>query len=77
MVLIDLTKAFDSVHGESLWKISKKIGCLLKFVNNIRSFHDGMFGCVLDNDVISTPFNVTQGTKAASSTRCSLASSSL
>jgi len=27
MVFIDLTKAFDSVHREGLWKILKKIGC--------------------------------------------------
>ena len=63
MVFIDLTKAFDSVHREGLWKILKKIGCPQKFVNIIRSFHDGMRGCVLDNGETSAPFTITSGTK--------------
>ena len=63
MVFIDLTKAFDSVHGEGLWKVLKKIGCPPKFINIIRSLHDGMLGCVLDNGEMSAPFNVTHGTK--------------
>jgi len=33
MVFIELTKAFDSVQQEGLWKILKKIGCPPKFIN--------------------------------------------
>ena len=63
MIFIDLTKAFDSVNREGLWKILRKIGCPQKFVNIIRSFHDGMMGCVLDNGEASAPFRVPHGTK--------------
>jgi hypothetical protein len=63
MVFIDLTKAFDSVHRQGLWKILRKIGCPQKFVNIIQSFHDGMRGCVLDNGETSSPFTITSGTK--------------
>ena len=45
MTFIDLTKAFDSVHREGLWRVLKKIGCPDKFVSIVRSFHDGMIGC--------------------------------
>jgi len=59
MVFIDLNKAFDSVHREGLRNILKKIDCTSKFVNTIRSFHDGILGCVLDNSAISASFKVT------------------
>ena len=63
MVFIDLTKAFDTVNREGLWKILRKIGCPQKFTNIIRSFHDGMVGRVLDCGETSAPFPVTHGTK--------------
>ena len=62
MIFIDLTKTFDSVHIEVLWRILKKIGCPQKFINIIQSFHDGIQGCVLNNGSISTHFGVTSGT---------------
>jgi len=46
MVLIDLTKAFDSVNEQGLWLILHNIGCPGKFINIIRSFHEGMKGQV-------------------------------
>jgi len=63
MVFIDLTKAFDTVNREGLWKILRKIGCPQKFTNIFRSLHDGMVGRVLDNGETSAPFLVTHGTK--------------
>ena len=63
MTFIDLTKVFDSVHREGLWKVLKKIGCPDKFVSIVRSFHDGMMGCVLDDGEISSPFDISHGTK--------------
>ena len=45
-VFIDLTKAFDSVSRDGLWKILGKIGCPAKFINIIRSFHCGMMARV-------------------------------
>ena len=73
MIFIDLTKAFDSVHQEGLWKI------LMKFTNIIRSFHDEMHGCVLDNGATSAPFIITNGrllNKDAYLPRCYSVSSS-
>ena len=49
MTFIDLIKAFESVHREGHWRILKNIGCPDKFVSIVRSFHDGMMGCILDN----------------------------
>ena len=58
IVFVDLTKAFDSVSREGLWKILAKAGCPPRLVNIIRSFHDGMVGRVVDQGSLSTPFEV-------------------
>ena len=39
---VDLTKAFDTVSRDGLWKIMAKFGCPDKFIALVRSFHDGM-----------------------------------
>jgi len=44
MVFIDLTKAFDSVDRAGFWQVLLKIGCPQKFVNIIRSLHEGIDG---------------------------------
>ena len=54
MTFIDLTKDFDLVHREGYWRILENIGCPDKFVSIVRSFHDGMVGCVLDKGEISS-----------------------
>jgi len=63
MVFIDLTKAFDSVDRAGLWQILLKIGCPQKFVNIIRSFHEGMMGQVIVDGKMSAAFSITNGTK--------------
>ena len=60
---IDLTKAFDTVNRNLLWKVLKKFGCPEKFVNLIRSLHDGMVGTVNFNGTLSEPFPVESGVK--------------
>ncbi|KAI8513702.1 hypothetical protein Bbelb_080260 [Branchiostoma belcheri] len=60
---VDLTKAFDSVCREGLWKIMAKYGCPQKFITLVRQFHDGMQACVRDNDTLSDAFPVTNGVK--------------
>jgi len=42
VVFVDLTKAFDTVNGDGLWHVLNKVGCPEKFVNVVRSLHDGM-----------------------------------
>lgn len=63
VVFVDLTKAFDSVSREGLWKILGKAGCPPKITKIIRSFHDNMYGRVLNDGVVSDPFQIRNGTK--------------
>ena len=60
---VDLTKAFDTVSREGLWKIMSKYGCPSKFVTIVRQFHDGMLARVQDGGEASAPFAVTNGVK--------------
>ena len=39
---IDLTKTFDTVSREGLWRIMAKYGCPSKFIAIVRRLHDGM-----------------------------------
>ena len=63
IVFIDLTNAFDSVSRSGLWMILAKIGCPQKFINIVRSFHEGMMGQVIDGGEASAAFDITNGTK--------------
>ena len=60
---VDLTKAFDTVSREGLWKILAKYGCPPRFINMVRQFHDNMQACVQDNGLTSEQFAVTNGVK--------------
>ena len=42
----DITKAFDTVSREGLWKIMAKFGCPAKFIVMVRQFYDGMLARV-------------------------------
>ena len=63
ITFVDLTKAFDTVNRDGLWKIMAKFGCPEKFINIVRLFHDGMEARVKDNGEFSEPFPVTNGVK--------------
>ncbi|BHF68725.1 hypothetical protein SprV_0301176400 [Sparganum proliferum] len=39
---VDLTKAFDTVSREGLWKDMQKFGCPERFTQMMRQIHDGM-----------------------------------
>uniref|UniRef100_K7EZK3 Reverse transcriptase domain-containing protein n=1 Tax=Pelodiscus sinensis TaxID=13735 RepID=K7EZK3_PELSI len=62
-VFVDLTKAFDSVSREGLWKIMAKFGCPDTFIEMVKQFHDGMLARVQDHGNYSEPFTVTNGVK--------------
>ncbi|BHF85553.1 hypothetical protein SprV_1002872000 [Sparganum proliferum] len=68
--IVDLTKAFDTVNREGLWKIMQKFGCQERFTQMVRQLHDGMMARVTDNGAVSEAFAVTNGVKQ----RCVLAS---
>ena len=63
MTFVDLTKAFDTVSHEGLWKITAKLDCLAKFIAMLRQFHDGMLARVQNDGEFSDPFPVTNGVK--------------
>ena len=63
MTFVDLTKAFDTVSREGLWKIMAKFGCPTKFTAMMRQFHDGMLARVQNDGKFSDPFPVTNGVK--------------
>ena len=60
---VDLTKAFDTVSRDGLWKIMSKFGCPAKFINIVKQFHVGMMARVQDNGEASEAFPVTNGVK--------------
>ncbi|BHF68406.1 hypothetical protein SprV_0301144000 [Sparganum proliferum] len=60
---VDLTKAFDTVNREGLWKIMQKFGCPERFIEMVRQLHDGMMARVTDNGAVSEAFAVTNGVK--------------
>ena len=60
---IDLTKAFDIVNRDGLWRISEKYGCPVKFITIVRQFHDGIHGRVQGNGESSLAFPITNGVR--------------
>nr|VZI07590.1 unnamed protein product [Spirometra erinaceieuropaei] len=60
---VDLTKAFETVNREGLWKIMQKFGCPERFTQMVRQLHDGMMARVTDNGAVSEAFAVTNGVK--------------
>nr|VZI00492.1 unnamed protein product [Spirometra erinaceieuropaei] len=60
---VDLTKAFDTVNREGLWKIMQKFGCPERFTQMVRQLHDGLMARVKDNGAVSVAFAVTNGVK--------------
>ncbi|BHF85349.1 hypothetical protein SprV_1002851200 [Sparganum proliferum] len=60
---LDLTKAFDTVNREGLWKIMQKFGCPERFTQMVRQLHDGIVARVTDNGAVSEAFAVTNRVK--------------
>ncbi|VDM02134.1 unnamed protein product [Schistocephalus solidus] len=46
---VDLTKAFDTVNRDGLWKVMQKFSCPERFTHMMRQPHDGMMARVTDN----------------------------
>jgi len=63
VTFVDLTKAFDTVSSDGLWKIMGKFGCPSKFIRIVRQFHDSMLMKVLDDGGESEAFPMTNGVK--------------
>ena len=63
VAFIDLSKAFDSVDRDLMWRILEKCGCTKRFVQMIRSLHDGMAVRIRIGNDLSEPFEVSRGVK--------------
>ena len=59
----DLTKAFDLVSRDGLFKILTKIGCPPKLKTLIESFHNNIWGTVQHDGNVSKPFKILNGVK--------------
>lgn len=63
LAFIDLTKAFDTVNREMLWRVMEKFGCPNSFIAITRAFHDGMKASVVIGGEETPTFDVELGVK--------------
>ena len=66
IAFIDLTKAFDHVSRDGLFKAPHKIGCPPRLHSLIESFHSNMKSTVQFNGNLSEPFDICSGVKQGS-----------
>ena len=64
MTFVNLTKAFDTVSRDGLWKIMAKFGCRSRFIAVVRQFHYDMQARVQHDGKFSEPFEVTNGVRS-------------
>ncbi|BHF81933.1 hypothetical protein SprV_0802506800 [Sparganum proliferum] len=60
---VGLTKTFDTVDCEALWKIMQKFGCPERFTQMERQLHHVMTAHATDSGAVSEAFAVTNGVK--------------
>ena len=60
---VDLTKVFDTVSRDGLWKILARLGCLPKFLIILRQLHEGQQGQVKHNGSLLDSFPISNGVK--------------
>ena len=63
VVLVNFSKAFDTVGRTGLWQLLKKYGCPEKFTTMIEALHTGMMANVSVEGEVSESFSVTNGVK--------------
>ena len=64
---VDLTKAFDTVSCDGLWKILAHLGCPLKFLTILCQLHEGQQGQVKHNGSLSGSFPISNNVKQGAS----------
>jgi hypothetical protein len=60
-VFVDLTKAYDSVDRESLWKVLGKCGIPKHLIDIVADWHNGMQACIKLNGTKSEKFRIETG----------------
>ena len=63
VAFIDLTKVFDTVSRDGLWKILSRLGCPPKFLTIICQLHEGQRGQVKHNSSLSESFPISNSVK--------------
>jgi len=62
-VFVDLTKAFDTVNRDALWKVLAKLGCPPNFVRMISELHRNMKARFTFNGTLSDEISIDNGVK--------------
>ena len=62
-IFVDLTKTFDTVNLDALWRILGKIGCPPSFIDTFRQLHRNMKAQVNFNGQLSEQIFVDNGVK--------------
>ena len=60
---LDLTKAFDTVSCNGLWKILARLGCPPEFLTILRQLHEDQQGQVKHNGSLSGSFPISNDFK--------------
>ena len=60
---VDLTKAFDTVNRDALWKVLSKFGCTPAFVDKFKDLHRNMKGRVNFNGQLTEELPIDNGVK--------------
>ena len=63
IAFIDITKAFDLISRDGLFKVLTRIGCPPKLQSMIESFQTDTKGTVQFNGTLSEPFEIRSGAK--------------
>ena len=63
VAFIDLTKAFNLVSRDGLFKILAKIRCPPTLLSIVKVFHDNTKGTILHDGATFDPFNILRGVK--------------
>ncbi len=63
LLFVELTKAFNTVSREGLWKIIAKYGCPDEFLSTVCYFRNYIMVCVSDQQELSNLFPITNGLK--------------
>ena len=63
VTFMDLTKVFDTIGRDGLWKLLPKFGCPPHLTNIIHQFHKGMEGCINICGELSDQFPINNSVK--------------
>lgn len=63
MTMFDLSKAFDSVPREALWRVLQRFGCPAIFMSLVRGLHDGMTAKIMYKGQLSPAIPIKTGVK--------------